>query len=313
MNYQINKIIGLSLFVISFISCTHGRFNASETIFPNTPDTTNFVELASFLDFEKQAYIISEQTTLRNGKVRSKGIVAAPAYGDDFRGNTLDNVYWQGVSILEGDFRGNSFHSSNCTKGDFSYSDFRVGAMKWTLFDHSKLVGCNFNQAEMLYVIANETIMDSSTFKGVNMFGMEGFRASFRACDFSYSLMKETEFIETDFTACIALKANFIRAVLVDAKIDSSDLCYSNFSAASLEGTTFKRSRLIGVNFNDANLKGVDFSGADLKDCKFIGAEFENTIFSDAVNIPKNIEKVMVDDQITGIFFGNKINIKDTL
>lgn len=291
---------------MALLSCNHLPNNETESIFPNTPDTTDVVELASFLGFEKQAYIISEETTLKNGKVRSKGIVAVPAYGDDFRGKTLDNIYWRGVSIPEGDFRGNRFHLTNCSEGDFSYSDFRVSEMKWTLLDHSKLVGCNFDQAEMLYVIANEAIMDSSSFRGVNMFGMEGFRSSFRSCNLSYSLMKETEFIEADFTACTALKGNFIRAVLVNTKIDSSDLCYSDFSAASLEGSSFIRSRLLGVSFMDANLKNVDFTGADLKDCNFSGAEFENTIFTDAANIPIELKNIIVDDQVSGICLSGK-------
>jgi uncharacterized protein YjbI with pentapeptide repeats len=87
----------------------------------------------------------------------------------------------------------------------------------------------------------------------------------------------------------------------MDSKVDSCDFSYSDFTGGGLEGASFINSRLLGCNFQGAHLQGVDFTGADLKDCYFFGAEFENTIFKDAINIPKIIKKMIVDDKITGL------------
>ncbi|NOX46339.1 MAG: pentapeptide repeat-containing protein [Chlorobi bacterium] len=281
--------------------CKTGPKDNPSALFPFPPDTLNLAEFANFMDEDTVASIIKEETKLPNGKTRPKGFVSFPQDGDDFRGLRLDNVYWRGVHVLHGDFRGSYFRSTNCKEGDFSYSDFRVSDMKWAMFDDSRIVDCNFNQAKMFHVHANGAAMDSSTFRGANMFGMEGHHASLRNCDFSHALMKDTEFLHADFTGSIAIKVRLVRAVLIGSKVDSTDFSYSDFTGGGLEGASFVNSRLLGCNFQGAHLQGVDFSGADLKDCYFFGAEFENTVFKDAVNIPKVIQKMIVDDRVTGL------------
>jgi uncharacterized protein YjbI with pentapeptide repeats len=291
------------ILVIIFImqGCRMDSADSSNALFPFPPDTLNLVEFANFMDEDTVAAIIKEEIKLSNGKSRPKGFISFPQNGDDFRDLRLDNVYWRGVNIQNADFRGSYFRSTNCKEGNFSYSDFRVTDMKWAMFDDSRIVDCNFNQAKMFHVHANGAVMDSSTFKGANMFGMEGHHASLRNCDFSHALMKDTEFLQADFTGSIAIKVRLVRAVLMDSKVDSCDFSYSDFTGGGLEGASFINSRLLACNFQGAHLQGVDFTGADLKDCYFFGAEFENTIFKDAINIPKIIKKMIVDDKITGL------------
>ena len=55
------------------------------------------------------------------------------------------------------------------------------------------------------------------------------------------------------------------------------------------------------MTFQGAHLQGADFTGANLKDCNFFAAEFENTVFTDAINIPDQIKDLIVDDKITGV------------
>ena len=95
--------------------------------------------------------------------------------------------------------------------------------------------------------------------------------------------------------------ADFRGAYFRSAKAIHSDFSYSDFTGGGLEGASFINSRLLACNFQGAHLQGVDFTGADLKDCYFFGAEFENTIFKDAINIPKIIQKMIVDNRITGL------------
>jgi len=173
--------------------------------------------------------------------------------------------------------------------------------MKWAVFNNSNLIGCNFDQARMFHVKTNHTVLDSSKFRGANMFGMEGHHASFVNCDFSHALMKDVEFLESDFEKSTALKVRFIRAVLIGSNLDSTDLCYSDFTGAGLEGATFRNARIWGANFQGAHLQGADFSGADLKDCNFFGAEFESTNFENAINIPDDFQKLIIDDHFTGV------------
>lgn len=166
-------LLGITIPIV-FAGCFGNSTSSVQKLFPNPPDTSNLVTFASSLSPNERAWIVAEETFLMNGKIRKKGIVPIPRNGDDFRGHTLDDVYWRGAHVQEGDFRGDYLRSSNCSQGDFSYSDFRVTDMKWANFNQSILVKCNFNQANMFRVHVNDAILDSSSFQGANMFGMEG-------------------------------------------------------------------------------------------------------------------------------------------
>jgi len=91
-----------------------------------TPDSSSFKKIANFLSDKEKDSIINEETKLRNGKKRSVGIKPLPQDGDDFRNAMLDNVYWNGVHVVDGDFRGASMRSAKCNETNFSYSDFRA-------------------------------------------------------------------------------------------------------------------------------------------------------------------------------------------
>ncbi len=263
--------------------------------FANPPDTLNILKLANFLSEIEEDSIINLNTTLSSGKKRYIGIKAVPQDGDDFRRMELDEVYWRGVSVKEGDFRGAKFRSANCSDSDFSNSDFRIADIRWTVFDNSILRNCNFTQAHMFHVKVNYADLSYSDFRGANMFGMEGHNAKLINCNFSGALMKDSEFLHSDFTGSKGIKTKLFRAVLKNSKIDSCDFSYCDFTGAGLEGASFKYSRLRFTNFQGAHLQGVDFTGADLLGCNFKGANFENTIFTNAINLPESLETILVD------------------
>lgn len=91
-------------------------------------------------------------------------------------------------------------------------------------------------------------------------------RSNFRNGDFTNSLMKESEFTD-----------------------------------AGLEEVSFINARIIEGDFRGAHLQEANFTGADLKGCNFFAAEFVNTIFTDAINIPKGIKDMIVDGKITRV------------
>jgi uncharacterized protein YjbI with pentapeptide repeats len=116
-----------------------GTDSVTNSLIPKTPDTTTYKRLANFLSDEEIAEIANEETTLKSGKKRLKGLIPVPQDGDDFRKMNLDNVYWPKVSVKEGDFRGARMRSAHCEHSDFSNSDFRVADIRWTEFNYCNL------------------------------------------------------------------------------------------------------------------------------------------------------------------------------
>lgn len=265
------------------------------------PDTTDLPEMIHYLSMEERASIVAEKVEEPEGINRKEAIIAVPQTGDDFRGHTIDEVIWSGKDIRYADFRGVFMRSAHCDNANFSYSDFRMADVKWTSFNHSILRKCNFDQSKMFRSKVSHAVLDSSTMRGSNMFGMEGSKVSMRACDFSNALMKEIDFYEADFSHSTALKTNLLSAVLIESRVDSSDFSYANFIGGHLQGTSFRRSNLIEVDFKGAYLEDADFTGANLEDSDFFGATFKNTVFKNALNIPDNVKELIVDGVANGV------------
>jgi len=297
------SFVGLLITSSLYFSCGNFASSPVSQLFHEKPDTTNLPELAIFLEKDQLNAIINEETTKLDGLKRYKGIIAVPQNGDDFRRDSLDEVYWPKVSVIEGDFRGASIRSGRCQDGNYRKSDFRVADIRWTIFDGSMLDSINFNQSRLFHVKVNYANLNNSTFKGANMFGMEGHFAKMRNCDFTGALMKDSEFLDSDLTGSIAVKAKLFRAVLLKSKLDSCDFSYADFTGAGLEESSFINSRLWYANFQGGHLQGTSFEGADLKGCNFFGTEFENTNFKGAINIPNEIKSFINEKGLaTGIW-----------
>lgn len=289
--------------IMSLYTSCGGNTSGVGQLFPNQPDTTSLPKLAVFLESEQIKAIINQETLLSNGKIRFKGIKSIPQNGDDFRRDSLDEVYWPKVSVIEGDFRGVSMRSSRCFDGNYRKSDFRVSDVRWTIFDGSIMDSINFQQSRLFHVKVNYVPLSYSNFKGANMFGMEGHFTTMRNCDFSGALMKDSEFLESDLTGSIGIKSKLFRAVLIKSKLDSCDFSYADFTGAGLEDASFINSRLWYANFQGGHLQGTNFDGADLKGCNFFGTELENTNFKNAINIPNEIKEFINEKGLaTGIW-----------
>jgi len=299
-------IIFLLLFAIGLITgCKQYTNPVVHSLFPHPPDTTNMLYLSNFTSKDIRKSVITEEILLKDGTVRKKGLLAVPQDYDDFRFVDLDEVYWKEEQVVGGDFRGTSFRSAKCNDGVFLNSDFRFCDMRWTVFNNSDLSNCLFSRATLFRLFVNDANLEGSDLRGANMFGVAGHRANFRNCDFTNALMKESEFLDADFTGSKAVNVKFIITVFTGAKLDSMDLCYADFTGAALEDVSFVHSRLINADFRGAHLQGANFRGADLSGCNFFAAEFVNTIFTDAINIPKGIEELIEDGQITGLCYVN--------
>ncbi len=303
-----SKNIIIALFFLSgFFSC-NSTGGSVENSTGKESDTTNIPELINFLEDNQLDSIIN----LDNGLKCLKGIKAVPKDSDDFRRENLDKVYWNHESIVRGDFRGSSFRSARCADLKAPFSDFRAADIRWTIFDGSDLSHCNFDQARLFHVHVNYANLSNSTFRGANMFGMEGHFTKLRNCDMTGALMKDSEFVEADFTGSRAVKAKLIRAVLKDSKLDSTDFSFADFTGGGLEGSTFINAKLRHANFQGGHLQGADLRGADLYGCNFFGTEFEGTNLKGAKNIPEEI-KEFIDEKgyATGIWQDMKQNTQN--
>jgi len=291
------KIDSLLILLVLFSFGCNTDKAVVEELFPSDSDTTSLIKLANFLSDEDVVKIAKSD----NGMKTYTGIDAIPQNGDDFRFDTLDDRYWKGTISKNSDFRAASFRSSDCSESNFSGCDFRVSDIRWTSFFFSNLDSCDFSQSKMFHVHGTGGSFYKCKFRGANMFGMEAHSANMRNCDFSNALMKDTEFTDSDFTGSTAIRVRFIRAVMDNVKMDTMDLSYSDFTGASLKKTTFIHSRLQSVNFQGAHCQEADFSGSDLKGANFFGTELEETNFSGAINIPKEIQHLIIDGKATGI------------
>ena len=300
-------IIGLVILSSLYSSCGNISSSPVSQLFPNKPDTTDLPELAVFLEKDQLTRIIDAETTLSSGKKRYKGIISIPQDGDNFRGASLDEVYWPKTSVIEGDFRGASIRSGRCYDGNYRKSDFRVADVRWTIFDGSIMDSINFEQSRLFHVKVNHANLNNCNFRGANMFGMEGHFSKMRNCDFSGALMKDSEFLESDLTGSVAVKAKLFRAVLLKSKLDSCDFSYADFTGAGLEESSFINSRLWYANFRGGHLQGTNLEGADLKGCNFFGTEFESTNFKGAINIPQEIQAYINEEGLaTGVWQDTK-------
>jgi len=306
------KIFLFFALFLGLVSCNYSAKKADKTKTASSRKgekitvSSHFKKVANFLRSGEIDSIVDGKSVLRNGKNRPKGIKQIPQDGDDFRRAMLDNVYWNGVHVVDGDFRGASMRSAKCNETNFSYSDFRAADIRWTLFDRSLLQYCNFSQAKLFHDHVTDSRLDSSDFQGANMFGMTGHRASLNYCNFTNALMKDVEFTHADFSHSVAVHTRFIRGVLSNSKFNDCNLTDSDFTGAGLEGASFHNALLKNVNFGGAHLQEADFSGADLAGCNFFGAEMRNTIFKGAGNIPPEIKKLMENGQITAVITERK-------
>lgn len=283
-------------------SCTNlMNQNAHAGLFEAVPDTSNMYQLVNFTCKSIRKAVINEETFLENGEKRKKGITAIPQDKDDFRFADLDEVYWNGIHIQNADFRGSSFRSARCDDADLSHSDFRFTDMRWSSFNRSNVSSCLFSRGTLFRIHVNDANLECSDFRGANMFGVIGHRTNFRNSDFTNALMKESEFSDADFTGSKMVHVKFIITVFAGAKLDSADFSYSDFTGAGLEGTSFINSRLWNVDFRGAHLQEADFTGADIKGCNFFAVEFMETDFTDAINIPPEIQELIIDNKITGV------------
>ena len=295
---NINSFIIIGLLAL-LLSCKQENIPAK--LFPNPPDTSSFGKFANKLTATEKAWLVADTTYTKAGKLRKIGIQEVPQDEDDFRNFGFDGGLLNNKYIRDADFRGAYFRSVKAMHSDFSYSDFRWANLESARFYASKLVSCNFTQAVMFYFFADSARMDSSLFISANLFGMHANDASMRYCNISNAMLRDADYINTDFTGSIAVKALLTHSIFINAKMDSMDLSYIVGSLSTFKGASFVNSRLWNADFSETNLDGANLEGADLKNCNFNGANFKNTNFKNAINIPEKIKSKLIDDKLSGI------------
>lgn len=303
MKKIILNIAALILAIFYLQSCNLSQQHAVNELFPNPSDTSKLLVFTARLSPLKISQIISKKSINHIGEQRPGGDPEKLQNGKDYRDYHFSNTVLKGIQAQDCDFRGSYFKAAKCNIADFSFSDFRVADLESAEFNKATLNNCNFDQASLFFLHANNALLDYTSFRGANMFGVYANNSSFRYCNLSKTLLRDTQIADADFTGSIILKTNFIASILTGAKMDSTDCSYSLFIGASLEDASFINARLHSAKFQGANLVNANFTGADLKGCDFIGAEFDHTLFTNAINIPKELKDKMVDDSYSGVLY----------
>ena len=88
----------------------------------------------------------------------------------------------------------------------------------------------------------------------------------------------------------VCLEGKTEKLILKNCDLFMSDLSYALVKNIEAEGAYFYHSILLKTTFKKANLKNADFRNADLTKCKFDNVELYMANFTNATNIPKEVE-----------------------
>ncbi|HAZ16526.1 MAG: hypothetical protein A3H59_03145 [Candidatus Jacksonbacteria bacterium RIFCSPLOWO2_02_FULL_43_9] len=208
--------------------------------------------------------------------------------GFDFRGRTLQKIYFPGARLCDANFSGMSLHSPEFQDADLKRALFVGAIIEGHDWSRSDLRGANFTHAIFLHIpkMENALFDDDTTFP-------EGFDDSLLlrvkdGCLFSYDPKNRVwqknifenrklscmDFAGLDLQGAVFRKSNFGESVVSDADFRK---------VHSIQGAKFFETRMFGAHF-----EGVDVSGCDFSSSKYLeGAHFDGARYDDSTLFPQ--------------------------
>jgi gamma-glutamyl-gamma-aminobutyrate hydrolase PuuD/uncharacterized protein YjbI with pentapeptide repeats len=113
---------------------------------------------------------------------------------------------------------------------------------------------------------------DKTSFKNLNLDGINFINCSFESTHFSNASLKETAFQLCEFTLSSFMNATIENVLFADVTMRSC-----SFTQANLNEVHFVRSSLIGSSFEDASLSFCSFFGVSMPGTHFLEALVSNT------------------------------------
>lgn len=167
----------------------------------------------------------------------------------------LENEYtFEDFSDL--DFSGYTFDST-----EFCFSQFRGSNLNSVSLESSVLIGANFCMASM-----ENCCLEN---------------CSINEADFSFALLRNASFYNSNGQAGLANRAKWQRVRFLPVNFSYADLTNVDFRWSKLQEADFTGSILSGASFMGANLTGADFTGTTLVNTDFSDAVLDNTIFNE--------------------------------
>lgn len=198
-------------------------------------------------------------------------------------GIQLDGVILDGVDLSNAQLPGCSLRGASLAGADLKWAD---------------LSGCDLSEAQLTDADLFHTTFDGGTIDradltGANMFGANLNRVQGRGAVFARAYMKdiameESDFVDSDFTACFMQ-----RAVLIGTDLKRSNLTEVTLSGGALEDADLSGAQLLRTLLNGARLDRAVFDGANLDGARFVNAVLHDTRFEGVHNMPPHLQEML--------------------
>lgn len=119
--------------------------------------------------------------------------------------------------------------------------------------------------------------LDNADLRGMDLSGVNFYKASLNGTNFSGATLRETIFREAELK-----RANFSGAYLKCADFADANVCETVFENAEIAGADFTGAKLNWADFKNANCESTNFAGTNLSHARFVNANCRHAWFKDA-------------------------------
>jgi uncharacterized protein YjbI with pentapeptide repeats len=170
--------------------------------------------------------------------------------GKDLRGICLSNLKFFKANFIHADLSGSDLRRSYFTTNDFlkaniSNANLEEAVLARTKFRKAKILKSNIKKTKLMGADFNEADLRESCFIGSDLTNSKFDKANLSEVDFSETILRFCSFQETNLR-----KANLSKAIIKGSIFLKSDLSYVN-----MEDTDFSACSIISTNISSTKLK----------------------------------------------------------
>ncbi len=233
-------------------------------------------------------------------------LTGAHITGADFSatslGPTADQIR-STASYVNKDLHGVRFAKSSALGLDLTGFDLRSAGFQWTHLFGTQFTDAHIEGTDLSYTVRNgftaQGLYSTASYKlgvlrnvdfGANdLSGWDFNGQSLRGAGFSYCILDETVFVDTDIRDTSFLYSQgFTRNQLAStASFKIGDLSGITFYGSDLADMSFSNFNLDSTSFNSTTLHNTDFRGADLDTTEFRTSDLRGAKFDAGVDLNK--------------------------
>ncbi len=155
----------------------------------------------------------------------------------EFAGKNFYDCRFEGLAIMEANFKGCTFEECSFSQCDFTMAQLRGAQLRGASFQNCKLMGIDWSPA-----------------------GGLTFAVSFDACVLTHCLFSDLRMKRTRIADCKVHEATFSGVDLEGADFSGSDLRGSRFQETNLEHADLSSAHNYAINPDDNRLRDTKFS-----------------------------------------------------